>query len=221
MNVVCGNCKGKIKIPDERVPKGQVFSINCPKCKHKISIDPDSGAKTKGEESNDLPMVEDMASAGGYDDTERTFDFLEEGQETALLCEPDTGIRAKIQRALENMDYHITRPLSPRDALKQMRFHDFNMVVLNERFGTLDPDMNHVLKYVEQLNMAVRRNIFVALITSRFRTMDNMTAFNKSVNLVVNLKNIDDIEKILKRGVNDNKAFYKVYKELMLKLGKI
>ncbi|MCK7504192.1 MAG: hypothetical protein MZV70_08905 [Desulfobacterales bacterium] len=30
--------------------------------------------------------------------------------------------------------------------------------------------------------MSVRRNIFVAMITSRHRTMDNMTAFMKSVN---------------------------------------
>jgi len=227
MNVVCKNCRGKIKIPDERVPKGQSFSITCPKCKNKITLGPPEDEDTlfgspegMGDDDSDQKPVENEAS-GEYDDTDRAFDFLEDGQETVLLCEPDTSVRAKIKAALENMDYHITRPLSPRDALKQMRFHEYNMVIINERFGTLDPDMNHVLKYIEQMSMSIRRNIFVALLTSRFRTMDNMTAFNKSVNIIINLKNLDDVEKILKRSVNENKNFYRVYKELMIKLSKI
>ena len=102
-----------------------------------------------------------------------------------------------------------------------MRFHVFDMVVLNERFGTQNPDMNSVLKYLDRLNMSTRRNIFVTLITDRYRTMDNMSAFNKSVNLIVNLKNIDEIEKILRRGIADHEAFYRVYKRALIKTGRV
>jgi len=119
------------------------------------------------------------------------------------------------------MGYHTTAPQTYKDTLKQMRFHVFDMVVLNESFGTRDPDMNSVLKYLDRLNMSIRRNIFLALITTRFRTMDNMTAFNKSVNLIINLKNINEIEKILRRGLADNKAFYRVFKESLIKTGRI
>ena len=73
------------------------------------------------------------------------------------------------------------------------RLHIFDVVVLNERFGTRNPDMNNILKYLDRLGISIRRNIFVALLTNRFRTMDYMAAFNKSVNLIVNLKNVDDI----------------------------
>ena len=68
--------------------------------------------------------------------------------------------------------------------------------------------------------MDVRRNIFLALVTDRFRTMDNMSAFQKSVNIVVNLEKIDDFEKILMRGVADNAAFYRVFKESLVKMGR-
>ena len=44
-----------------------------------------------------------------------------------------------------------------------------------------------------------------------------MTAFNKSVNVIVNMKNIDDISGILKRSITDNTAFYHVFKEAMKK----
>jgi hypothetical protein len=230
MNVVCEKCQTKFQIPSHKVPKGHAFSVICPKCSNKVSVDPRSdiplSAKenavpsTKPKAIPDKTIIEEVDSSA-YDASEKPFDFVEEGVETALLCEPDPTIRSKIITALYNMGYHTTAPQTYKDTLKQMRFHVFDMVVLNERFGTRDPDMNSVLKYLDRLNMSIRRNIFLALITNRFRTMDNMAAFNKSVNLIINLKNINEIEKILRRGLADNKAFYRVFKESLIKTGRI
>ena len=89
-------------------------------------------------------------------------------------------------------------------ALKTMRYHSYDLIVVNEFFDTKNPDANGVLIYLERLNMSVRRNIYVALISSRFRTMDNMTAFQKSVNMIVNIDNIADFDKILRRGMADS-----------------
>lgn len=229
MDVICKECKSKFKIPEEKVPYGQVFSVACPKCKNKISIDarsdtplssketPPSATETK---SGPEKTIIDEVASGTYDASEKPFDFIEEGAQTALLCEPDPAIRDTIRTALENMEYHITEPDSAREVLKRMRFHIFDMVVLNERFDTPDPDTNTVLKYLDRLTMETRRNMFVTLITDRFRTNDNMAAFNKSVNLIVNIKNIDEIEKVLKRGVADYLAFYSVFKETLTKIGR-
>ncbi|MEA3279833.1 MAG: zinc-ribbon domain-containing protein [Thermodesulfobacteriota bacterium] len=227
MDVVCEQCRSRFKIPDEKIPKGQAFTLSCPKCKNKITIDtrraafPPHREETLKPETGPEKTIIDEVSSGTYDASEKPFDFIEEGTETVLLCEPDPVIRAKIRSVFENMKYNITEPETARDALKQMRFHVFDLVVLNERFDTRDPDENNVLRYLDRLSMSIRRNIFVALITDRFRTMDNMTAFNKSVNIVVNLENIDETEKILKAGLTDNLSFYKVFKELLVKTGKV
>jgi hypothetical protein len=69
------------------------------------------------------------------------------------------------------------------------------------------------LIYLERMLMETRRNIYVTLITSRFRTMDYMIAFQKSVNMVLNIRNIDDFDKIIQRGMADFGLFYKVFKE--------
>jgi DNA-directed RNA polymerase specialized sigma54-like protein len=229
MDVACEKCRSKFQIPDKKIPKGQVFSIICPKCTNKVTVDNRSDMPLPTQETPDPPaepkpqlsknIIEEVDSSA-YDASEKPFDFVEEGVETALLCEPEPAIRTKIITALDNMGYHTTAPESYKDTLKQMRFHVFDMVVLNERFGTRDPDMNSVLKYLDRLNMSIRRNIFLTLISDRFRTMDNMEAFNKSVNLIVNVKNIDEIEKILRRGVADNKEFYRVFKESLVKTGR-
>ena len=195
MDVVCPKCLAKFKIPDEKIPNGQSFSLTCPQCENKVFVDSRHHKRSSSSNSDMEKGILDEVDAGTYDASDKPFDFVEEGVETALLCEPDAAVRAKIITALYNMGYHTTAPLLPKDALKQMRFHVFDMVVLNERFGTRDPDMNNVLKYLDRLNMSIRRNIFVTLVTTRFRTMDNMAAFHKSVNLIVNLKNINEIEK--------------------------
>lgn len=227
MDVVCEQCRSRFKIPDEKIPKGRSFTLSCPKCKNKITIDtrmaasPSHREDTRKPETGPEKTIIDEVSSGAYDASEKPFDFIEEGTETVLLCEPDPAIRAKIRSVFEKMEYNITEPDTARDALKQMRFHVFDVIVLNERFDTGDPDENNVLRYLDRLSMSTRRNIFVALLTDRFRTMDNMTAFNKSVNIVINLENIDETEKILKTGLTDNIAFYKVFKELLVKTGKV
>ncbi len=224
MDVSCDKCQASFKIPDGKVPKGKSFSLKCPKCKEKIKVSPTgkkaAAAAPAAAEQPSQAMFDEVGS-DGYDANERPFDFLEEGVQTALICEGDPVYRGKIQAALETLGYQVTYPPNARDALKQMRFHVFDMVVINEKFDTPDPDQNNVLRYLETLGMSVRRNIFVALISDRFRTGDNMAAFHKSVNIVVGVDRMDDVEKILKNGINDNELFYRVYKESLVKTGRV
>jgi predicted Zn finger-like uncharacterized protein len=227
MDVSCDKCQANFKIPDERVPKGKVFALKCPKCKAKFTVSPQV-KKTPAAEAETAPAPSgspgqplfDEASTDSYDASERPFDFVEEGVETALICEGDPVYRKKIQAALEALDYQVTYPANAREVLKQMRFHVFDTVVINEKFDTPDPDRNNVLRYLEMLTMSVRRNIFVAMISDRFRTGDSMAAFNKSVNIIIGVSHIDEVEKILKHGIAENDMFYRVYKESMLKTGR-
>jgi CheY-like chemotaxis protein len=164
-------------------------------------------------------LLNEVASEG-YDAADRPFDFVGEGGETALICEPDPAVREKISGNLNELGYQITAPVSAKDALKAMRFHVFDVVVLNERFDTANPETNDLLHYLENLNMTTRRRIFVALVSEKYRTMDNMAAFNRSVNIVINIKSIGDTGKIVKQGVADNRAFYHVFQETLQKMGK-
>jgi DNA-binding response OmpR family regulator len=111
------------------------------------------------------------------------------------------------------MEYHITDAKNARDALKKMRYHSYDLIIVNESFDTTNPDVNGVLIYLERLNMATRRENFVTMLSSRFRTMDNMMAFRKSVNMIINIDDMDHIDRILSRGITDNDFFYRIYKE--------
>ncbi|HYA15283.1 MAG TPA: hypothetical protein VEF33_13185 [Syntrophales bacterium] len=160
------------------------------------------------------------ASFDTYDASDRPFDFVGEDVGTAIICEPDPSLGKKLAAAMKNLGYQITEPPALKDALKNMRYHVYDVVIVNENFGTDDPAANEVLQYLAHLNMNTRREIFAVLISSRFRTMDNMAAYNQSVNLIINTKNINDAGQIIKTGINDNDAFYHVYKEILRKKGR-
>ena len=215
MEIICNNCSSKFKIADEKIPVGRVTNIPCPKCKVRITVTPPK------KPAAGLAGFEEAGDAGAYDASDKPFDFIEEEGLTALLCEQSPLARGTIQNALNLMDYQITIAESARDALKRMRYHVYDLIVIDESFDTKSPDSNGVLIYLERLSMSVRRNIFVAMISNRYRTMDNMMAFNASVNLIVNIKNIEDIGKILSRSITDTELFYRVYKETLKETGRI
>ena len=48
-----------------------------------------------------------------------------------------------------------------------------------------------------------------------------MEAFHRSANIIVNVKDIDKIDTILQKGLNDTTVFYKIFKEYLVQAGKI
>jgi predicted Zn finger-like uncharacterized protein len=215
MEIVCQSCQGKFKIADGKVPAGKTATFKCPRCKSTIRIAAKEEAPAETDAAFDDLFEFDEDEGEGYDAAEKPFDFIEEEGKTALVCESDAIIREKIRPSLEILEYHITEVPNSREALKKMRYHNYDLIAINEYFDTQDPDANPLLIYLERMAMEMRRNIYVTLITSRFRTMDHMIAFQKSVNMVLNIRNVDDFDKIIQRGIADFGLFYKVYKESM------
>jgi hypothetical protein len=94
------------------------------------------------------------------------------------------------------------------------------VIVLNENFAGSSPENNEVLKFFQFMPMNTRRHIFLALIGQNFKTLDNMTAFSKSVNAVINRQDLHNLVNIMRKSIADNEQFYKVYKETLRRLGK-
>jgi predicted Zn finger-like uncharacterized protein len=220
MEITCDSCQSKFKIADEKIPAGKAASFPCPKCKHKITIKP-AERKDAAKESGAVNETEDPEF--GFEEqeeyapiaSESVFDFAEEEGKIALVCESDAVIKEKLIKALDLLEYHVSESPDNRDALRKLRYKVYDAVVLDEYFATKNPEANGVLIYLQRLPMESRRNMFVTLISDRYRTMDYMIAYSKSVNLIVNKKNIDDVEKILSRNITEYEMFYRIYRESM------
>jgi len=156
-----------------------------------------------------------------YDAAGRPLGFVAGGGTTALICEEDEARRGKISSRMRASGYQTREPASAREALANMRFHLYDVVIVNEAFDRSDQEVCPVLSYLESLAMATRRQIFVALLSDTYRTADNMVAFVKSVNIIISTQDLDEVDKIIAQSKADNEAFYHVFKESMVKAGKI
>ncbi len=153
------------------------------------------------------------ASAEGLDYSGRPFGYVMPDAETAMICEQDPVIRDKIMSELKKMGFLTAQPATYKEALRQMRFHVFNVIFIDEDFDTGVWETNNVLRYLENLNMVVRRQIYVVLISTTITTMDLMEAFSKSANLVINKRDIVSMEKILRQAMAEHEEFYRVFRE--------
>ena len=208
-----------------------MMTLKCPKCKNKIIVGPqkkDAPKKPKSakkvlaqtgfaeSDREDATFVDVGFDTG--DGHEKPFDFYEEEGISALVCEQDPDIKRKIKRTLQLLEYRVTFAETARDALKGMRYQTYDMVVLNENFDCRNPDANGVLTYIQRLQMSIRRTMFVILLTDRFRSMDSMNSYHKSVNLIINIDNINQFEKTVGRGLAEFEIFYGPFTNTLKKL---
>ncbi|MBI9089577.1 MAG: hypothetical protein JEZ12_10210 [Desulfobacterium sp.] len=207
MDIVCNSCQAKLSIADHKLPKGKKASFICPQCKQRIRIPAIGG-----------PSQEEPVAPRAYDATEKPFDFVEEDRRTALVCMAGEASRTQVSDALEAMGLAVTWATDVNQALTRMKYHLFNVVVVDDEFDT--PEQTGVLETLRALEMVSRRRIFVVLVTQRFRTLDNMAAFHESVNLVVNGKSLNDVKRIFVRGIQDHDRFYAVFTDSLKETGK-
>lgn len=243
MEIICDKCNRSLKISDEKIPEERNVTVRCPTCKNKITVrkekqkddfEADAGGfetdeggpetDAGGPEATDGKNTQfafDADYSEDYEQPDRMFEFIEDEGKIALICEMDQSIKEQIKPVLDFMEYHIIETNSSRDAIKKLRYNAFNMIVLNEEFDTSDPDSNGILIYLERMQMQERRKIFVALLSRRFQTLDHMMALHKSVNMIINLENLNEFEKILKHGISDSDMSYRIYMETLKNAGRV
>ncbi len=227
METTCEHCKAKLNIPDEKIPKNQTVKISCPKCKKKMTLKAAKKQNETGsfhlqfiESSHKGESGEDGYGYGDYSD-DQALAFYEEGTKLALVMDNNSEHIENIRMDVGQLGYKAISAPSIRDAIGRMRYHHFDLVILCDGFDGQSLERNPILSYLNNLSMAVRRRMFVALMGEGFKTMDDMMAFALSVNLVINTKELDKLSAILKRAISDYEKFYKVFMDTMVELGKV
>ncbi len=226
MEITCEHCEATLNIPDEKIPKGQVVRVSCPKCKSKISIDTGKHladaekAEPDQESKSDQKSTEENAyNYGDYTEDEALGSY-EEGTRLALILDADSESSERIGSEVEKLGYQCVSAPNTRDAIGKMRFHLFALVILSDGFDGQNLDGSPILNYLNHISMADRRKIFVALIGERFKSMDNLMAFALSANAVINPKDLDRLFAMLKGALSDHEKFYKVFMESLVETGR-
>lgn len=225
MEIVCESCERRFTIADEKVPKGKVLSLACPKCKNKITLD----MRTNEADNGFNEVREPKAAAHRSDDAEYGYEdyaadtdlvYYNPDIRLGLILAGDGQQEAKIKKAMEEMAYQGISAPNTRDAIGKMRFHHFELIVLADGFDGQGLNQSPILNYLNRLSMSVRRRIFLALVSEKFKTMDNMMSFSLSANMVINARELDQLSLMLGAAFAEHEKFYKVYYETLKDVGK-
>ena len=217
MQVDCSSCNKEINIPDNKIPQGQAFNLTCPSCKTKMRVDQHlkPPASDPAESVDAISMVVDE----DFEDDEEEIEIYDEHDKIALILDRQND--DLWTTALAELEYKLQRAKSPEHAVHKLKFNQYHVVAFHEKFGGSTLETSPLYEFIRDMSMDTRRKIFVALVGENFKTLDNMEALAYSVNLVINQKELDQLEAILKKSIGDNDNFYKVYRETMTALGKL
>lgn len=230
MQIKCEECGAGLTISDDKIPMNQRVAVTCPKCKNKIVLNnsrkeqrrtnSDSNEKIISQQDNfDVENIKGQDGHGYGDDT--TLDFLEGDIQLALVMVTELELSEKINQAVEELGYKCVSVADSREAIGKMRLYKFGLVVLSDRFDGVEVERSPILRYLNNLSMSIRRQMFVFLLSDNFKTMDQMMAFMLSVNLIVNIKETDRIGVIMKHAISDNEKFYKVMTDTLSEMGQV
>ncbi|HIC91843.1 MAG TPA: response regulator [Syntrophaceae bacterium] len=153
-------------------------------------------------------------------DKEMRVDLFTEGIKNALICENDEKNLGLITNALESLDYKVMVATSAQDVEEKLQFVHYDIIILNEAFGGETGKDNAILRYLNTIPMTIRRDMLVVFVGKDFRTLDHMAAFANSVNVVVNIDHLKDIQSILKTSITHHEKFYKVFKDYLKEAGR-
>jgi CheY-like chemotaxis protein len=176
------------------------------------------GVDVSLSEITDAPTAieADLDTASAYDSP---LEVLEEGAMSALVCVDEPERLKTVKEALEDLNYYSSVASSVKEALSKLRYNQYDLVMLDEEFCGESADNNTILRYLQPMPMSTRRNIFLMMISSQIRTLDNLLAFANSVNAVINASDIQKVKLVLERAMADHRRFYKVYKDLVQVIG--
>ena len=225
MKIQCNHCQAVFNVSAEKVPKGQQFKATCSKCRRTIIVDPQSTERSSiGGMDASLSAVADAPTAIAADlDVTSAYDspleVLEEGARSALVCVDEPERLKAVKEALEELNYYSSVASSVKEALSKLRYNQYDLVMLDEEFCGETAENNTILRYLQPMPMSTRRNIFLMLISSQVSTLDNLMAFSKSVNAMINASDIQKVKLVLERAIADHRRFYKVYWDLTKSIG--
>ena len=142
-----------------------------------------------------------------------------DGMKSAMIAFDSEEIQEKLTERLTAIGFRVTAAVNVRDAVKQLKFGRFQLIIIQEDYYGASLATNQIVRAVNAIELALRHDMFVAVVGDGFTSLDDLTAFSLSLDTVVNKKDLDDVERILISAMGHSKKFFQTYREMTLQRG--
>ena len=163
-----------------------------------------------GSANEALQMLADLLAKGGEKGTERPGSRPSWDKRKALVCTSENH-RDTVARKLSEQGYEVYVADDTRQAVETMRSKKMDVVLLDPQFDPAEQGAAFVVREVNVLRPAQRRRLFFILLSPSLRTMDAHAAFLNNVNAIVNLNDLDDLERVMDIALREYNELYREF----------
>ena len=210
MKIACPACGSNANLPDDKIPKDKDFSFKCPKCSASVPV------KAPAGNPGGAGLGQNRAATGPAIPK-----FQAGGPKHALVCIPPCLGRKRIMAGLESAGLKAHVPETPAQALKNLEYYVYPLVVIDDAFDT-DKTM---VAYMNSMDMFLRRKICLVRLGPGFETGNAMTALDLSANYVIKSQDLEQEDASLANSVlavalSEHEQMYAVFNDSMKAVGK-
>ena len=128
----------------------------------------------------------------------------------ALVCTSET-YRDTVARKLTESGYHVFVADDTRQAVETMRANKMDVVLLDPQFDPAEQGSVFVIREINVLRPPQRRRLFFVLLSPSLRTMDAHAAFLNNVNAIINITDLDDLQRIMEVALREYNELYREF----------
>ena len=157
-----------------------------------------------------LQMLAHLLSKGAPRESERPGARPSWDKRKALVCSSET-YREPVARKLSENGYEVYVAGDTRQAVETMRSKQMDVVLLDPQFDPPEQGSTFVIREVNVLRPAQRRRLFFILLSPSFRTMDAHAAFLNNVNAIVNVHDLDELDRVMDIALREYNELYREF----------
>ena len=154
-----------------------------------------------------LQMLAELLAKGGREN-EKPGSRPSWDKRQVLVCSAEQW-REPVARKLTEAGFQVFVAEDTRQAIETMRSKQMDVVLLDPQFDPAEQGSAFVVREVNVLRPAQRRRLFFVLLSPSMRTMDAHAAFLNNVNAIVNVSDIEQLERIMEVALREYNELYR------------
>jgi len=208
----CPQCSGRFQLPDDKVPD-KPFKVRCPKCQSVVPL-PGRGAAAAGAAPNGAagaapsPPPPPPPSKPGVP-PRREHTGSDEAAD-ALVALPDGTLAETVTAALGRLDFNVDVVEDVEEGVRLLEQGAYALAVTaRNSSGAGSPET--LAQRILRLTPDPRRRVFVVLMDDAFVTGDGTQAWAVQADLVVNAREADSCDHVIRATLQERKRLYQPY----------
>ena len=169
----------------------------------------ESATPSETESSDDtVRMLMDLLSKGSLQKNDNPTARPSWDKRKALVCTSE-AYRDVAARKLTQCGCQVFVAEDTRQAVETMRANKMDVVILEPQFDPSEQGSVFVIREINVLRPPQRRRLFFLLLSPSMRTLDAHAAFLNNVNAIVNVSDIEELNRIVDVALREYNELYR------------